>query len=74
MAEAKNNQTPDVSEQDKIRRGKLADLQAAGLMAKKPVKILANGELTKKIEVEANAFSEAAKQAIEALGGTITKI
>lgn len=52
----------------------LADLQAAGLMAKKPVKILANGELTKKIEVEANAFSEAAKQAIEALGGTITKI
>ena len=30
MAEAKNNQTPDVSEQDKIRRGKLADLQAAG--------------------------------------------
>ena len=30
MAESKNNQTPDVSEQDKIRRGKLADLQAAG--------------------------------------------
>ena len=30
VAEAKNNQTPDVSEQDKIRRGKLADLQAAG--------------------------------------------
>lgn len=52
----------------------IADLQAAGLMGKKPVKILANGELTKKLEVEANAFSEAAKQAIEALGGTITKI
>ena len=34
------------------------------------VKILGNGELTKKLNVKANAFSEAAKEKIEALGGT----
>ena len=34
------------------------------------VKILGNGELTKKLNVKANAFSEAAKAKIEALGGT----
>ena len=34
------------------------------------VKILGNGELTKKLNVKANAFSEGAKQKIEALGGT----
>ena len=33
------------------------------------VKILANGELTKKLTVKANAFSAAAKEKIEALGG-----
>ena len=34
------------------------------------VKILGNGELTKKLNVKANAFSESAKEKIEALGGT----
>ncbi|HAH17429.1 MULTISPECIES: 50S ribosomal protein L15 [Eubacterium] len=34
------------------------------------VKILGNGELTKKLTVKANAFSQAAKEKIEALGGT----
>jgi large subunit ribosomal protein L15 len=33
------------------------------------VKILGNGELTKKLDVKANAFSESAKQKIQALGG-----
>ncbi len=33
------------------------------------VKILGNGELTKKLTVKANAFSESAKSKIEALGG-----
>lgn len=37
--------------------------------AKDGVKILGNGELTKKLTVEANAFSEGAKAKIEALGG-----
>ena len=33
------------------------------------VKILGGGELTKKLTVQANAFSESAKEKIEALGG-----
>ena len=34
------------------------------------VKILGNGELTRKLTVKVNAFSEGAKTKIEALGGT----
>ena len=34
------------------------------------VKILGNGELTKKLTVKVNAFSEGAKAKIESLGGT----
>ena len=34
------------------------------------VKILGNGELTKKLTVKANAFSAGAKEKIEAVGGT----
>ena len=34
------------------------------------VKILGRGELTKKLTVQANAFSESAKQKIEACGGS----
>ena len=34
------------------------------------LKILGNGELTKKLTVKANAFSASAKEKIEALGGT----
>jgi large subunit ribosomal protein L15 len=33
------------------------------------VKILGNGELTKKLNVQVNAFSASAKEKIEALGG-----
>ena len=33
------------------------------------IKILGNGELTKKLTVQANAFSAGAKEKIEALGG-----
>lgn len=38
--------------------------------AKAPLKILANGEITKAIKVKANYFSEAAKAKIEQAGGT----
>ena len=38
------------------------------------VKILGNGELTKKLNVKANAFSASAKEKIEALGGTFEVI
>ena len=34
------------------------------------VKILGSGELTKKLNVKVDAFSESAKAKIEALGGT----
>ena len=38
------------------------------------VKILGNGELTKKLTVKANAFSAGATQKIQALGGTVEVI
>ncbi len=41
---------------------------------KQPVKLLGNGELKAKIKVEVNAFSQSAKEKVEAAGGTITKI
>jgi large subunit ribosomal protein L15 len=50
----------------------LEALHAHGLATKKgvPVKILAKGELTKKLEVTAHGFSAAAQQKIEAAGGS----
>ncbi|MPN41242.1 50S ribosomal protein L15 [bioreactor metagenome] len=46
-------------------------LKEAGLVKKvmDGVKILGNGELTKKLTVEATKFSDTAKEKIEALGG-----
>lgn len=46
-------------------------LKEAGVIKKTgdALKILANGELTKKLTVKADAFSEAAKAKIEAAGG-----
>ena len=46
-------------------------LMEAGVLKKSgdALKILANGEVTKKLTVKANAFSEAAKAKIEAAGG-----
>ena len=50
----------------------IAALVESGLVSnpKDGVKILGNGELTKKLTVKADAFSEGAKAKIEALGGT----
>jgi large subunit ribosomal protein L15 len=47
-------------------------LRAAGLGTRKniPVKILGRGELTKKLTVHAHGFSKAARERIEAAGGT----
>ena len=48
---------------------------AAGLTnGKELVKVLGNGELKAKIDVEANAFSKTAEEAIKAVGGNATKI
>ena len=53
----------------------IAELVAAGLTnGKKLVKVLASGELKTKVDVEANAFSKKAEEAIKALGGNATTI
>ena len=53
----------------------LEELRNAGFVNKKQlVKILGNGSLTRKIDVEANAFSASAENAIVAAGGSINKV
>lgn len=53
----------------------IEDLRNAGFINKRQlVKILANGAITRKLEVEANAFSAAAENAIVAAGGSINKV
>src|SRR5436309_11976491 len=48
-----------------------AALRAVGLAKRRhPVKVLARGELTKKLTVRAHAFSAAAKEKMEKAGGT----
>lgn len=49
----------------------IAILLESGLVSKTldGVKVLGNGELTKKLTIKANAFSAAAKQKIENAGG-----
>ena len=53
----------------------IEELRAAGFISRRQlVKILANGAINRAVAVEANAFSAAAQQAIEAAGGSITKV
>lgn len=53
----------------------LDELRAAGFVNRRQlVKILAKGSLTRKLAVEANAFSAAAEKAIVEAGGTVAKI
>ncbi|HOD68916.1 MAG TPA: 50S ribosomal protein L15 [Bacteroidaceae bacterium] len=64
-----------LADKKNLEKVSLDDLVAAGFVSSKQlVKILGNGKLTKKIDVEANAFSKSAVAAIEALGGTAIKI
>ena len=64
LAEAKN-----------LEKVGIEDLVAAGFVSSKHlVKVLGNGELSKKVDVEAHAFSKSAEAAIQAAGGTATKI
>lgn len=50
------------------------DLRNAGLVPKKGlVKILGNGALTRALEVQADAFSKKAEEAIAAAGGSVIK-
>jgi large subunit ribosomal protein L15 len=53
----------------------IKELMKAGFIsASQLVKILGNGELTAKLEVEAHAFSKSAEAAILAVGGTVVKL
>lgn len=54
----------------------LSNLKESGLVKKEKdgIKILGNGELTKKLTVKANKFSSTAKQKIENAGGKIEVI
>jgi large subunit ribosomal protein L15 len=58
-----------------LTRVSIDDLRSAGFISKSQmVKILGNGELTAKVEVEAHAFSKSAEAAIQAAGGTAVKL
>ena len=64
LAEAKNLQTVGIS-----------DFIAAGFIsASQLVKVLGNGTLTAKLDVQAHAFSKTAVAAIEAAGGQVVKL
>lgn len=53
----------------------IAELQEAGFISSSQlVKVLGNGALTLKLEVEAHAFSKTAEAAIQAVGGTVVKL
>lgn len=64
LAETKNLQKIDVQ----------ALIEAGFISSKQLVKILGNGAITTKVDVEAHAFSKSAEVAIEAIGGTVTKV
>ena len=71
---AKPLEIVNLSALDKFEDGAVIDAEAllgAGIIAhcKYGVKFLGNGEVTKKLTVKAAAFSETAKQKIEAAGG-----
>ena len=53
----------------------LEELRAAGFISRKQlVKVLANGAVSRALNVEANAFSKTAEKAIVEAGGSISKI
>ena len=51
-------------------------LKKHGLISnlKDPVKLLGNGEIKSKLKIQVNAFSQSAKEKIEAVGGSIETI
>ena len=49
-------------------------VEAGFISASQLVKILGNGTLTTKLDVEAHAFSKSAEATIQAVGGTVSKL
>ena len=71
--------TINVSDLERFDEGTVVtveELKKVGLVNKEldGVKVLGNGELSKKLTVKANKFSSVAKQKIENVGGTIEVI
>ena len=71
---AKPLESVNVSVLNKFEDGSVVDAEAllnAGILSKcvYGVKVLGNGEISKKLTVKASAFSESAKEKIEAAGG-----
>ena len=69
----------NLSALDRFEDGAVVDIEAlleSGIVKnpKDGVKILGNGEITKKLTVKANAFSASAQEKIEAAGGTVEVI
>jgi len=59
----------------KLTKIGLNELREAGFISRTAlVKVLGKGALTVKVEVEANAFSKSAEEAIVAAGGTVVKL
>jgi large subunit ribosomal protein L15 len=61
-------------EKNLTKIGKEELLKAGFISSSQRFKILAKGTLSRKIDVEANAFSKTAEAAITATGGTATKL
>ena len=64
-----------IAEKQNVAKVGIQELVVAGLTnGKELIKVLGNGQLTVKVDVEANAFSKTAQAAIEAVGGAATVI
>ncbi len=72
----KEFQIVNLSDFDRIKGKEItpAEMKAAGLIRSEyqPVKVLANGEIEREVNVTASAFSESAKEKITKAGGTAT--
>lgn len=71
--------TINVSDLDKFEDGAVVTpelLKEMGIVKKQlaGIKVLGNGELTKKVTVKANKFSEVAKEKIEKMGGKAEEV
>ena len=64
-----------LAEKNNLDKITVADLLQAGMVRKNQlVKILGQGQLSHKLEVEAHAFSKKAEEIITAAGGSIVKL
>ncbi|MBR2387323.1 MAG: 50S ribosomal protein L15 [Clostridia bacterium] len=76
---AVNYSIVNVADLNRFEDGAVVDLEAllAAKIVRKPLdglKVLGNGELTKKLTVKATVFSATAKEKIEAAGGKIEEV